>query len=102
MALRREQHQQALAGDLVLVIAEQPLGRLVQRQDAAGRIEREGAVSRAVEHRLKVARRAVAHRRLALDRAQFGLMLGVLRAAQRNQRRRRAVPHDRLGVTFDG
>ena len=63
MALRREQHQQALAGDLVLMVAEQALGGLVQRQDAAGQIERDGAVARPVEHGLKIAARQTATRR---------------------------------------
>ena len=101
MALRREQHQDALAGDLVLVIAEQPLGRLVQGQDAAGGVERDRAVRRPVEHRLKVARRTVAHRRLSLLRAEPGLQLRFRRASQRDQRRRGALPRDRLSAPVD-
>ena len=63
MALRREQHQQAFARDLVLMVAEQALGGRVQRQDAAGQIQRDRAVARPVEHRLKVAARQTAARR---------------------------------------
>ena len=103
MALRREQHQQALASDLVLMVAEQALGGLVQRQDAAGQIERDGAVARAVEHRLKVAaRQTAARRRLALGDAQSRPQFRFQRAAQRDQRRRRAVPADHLRVAVDG
>ncbi len=101
MTLRREQHQDALAGDLVLVVAEQPLGRLVQGQDAAGGVERDRAVGRPVEHRLKVARRAIAHRRFALSRAQSGVHFRFRRAAQRDQRRWRAIPPDRLSASVD-
>src|ERR1700722_15861453 len=68
MALRREQHQETLAGDLVLMVAEQALGGFVQRQDAAGRIERDGAVARPIEHRLKVAARQTAARRRPASR----------------------------------
>ena len=103
MALRREQHQEALAGDLVLMVAEQALGGLVQRQDAAGQIERDGAVARPVEHRLKVAAgQTAARRRLALGDAQSRPEFRFQRAAQRDQRRRRAVPADHLRVAVDG
>ena len=101
MALRREQHQQALAGDLVLMIAEQAFRRLVQGQDAAGRIERDRAVSRAVEHRLKVARETAARRLLALGGAHPRPQLRLQRAAQRDQRRWGPVPADRLRVPID-
>ena len=101
MALGAKQHQQALARDLVLMVAEQALGGRVQRQDAAGRIERDRAVGRAVEHRLKVARRTAARRRLASGGAQSRPQFRLERAAQRDQRRRRAVPADRLRVAVD-
>jgi hypothetical protein len=101
VALGREQHEHALARDLVLVVAEQPLGRLVQRQDAAGGVERDRAVGRPVEHRLQIASRAVAHRRLAFGRAQPRLQFRFRRAAQRDQRRRGVVPRDRLSAAVD-
>ncbi len=84
------------------MVAEQALGGLVQGQDAAGQIERDGAVGRPVEHRLKVARRTAARRRLALGGAQSRPQLRFERAAQRDQRRRRAVPADHLRVAVDG
>ena len=85
------------------MVAEQALGGLVQRQDAAGQIERDGAVARPVEHRLKVAaRQTAARRRLALGDAHSRPELRFQRAAQRDQRRRRAVPADHLRVAVDG
>ena len=85
------------------MVAEQALGGLVQRQDAAGQIERDGAVARPVEHRLKVAARQTAGgRRLALGDAHSRPELRFQRAAQRDQRRRRAVPSDHLRVAVDG
>ena len=70
MALRREQHEEALAADLVLMVAEQALRWRVQGQDAASQVERDGAVARPVEHRLKVAARQTAGgRRVALGDA---------------------------------
>ena len=85
------------------MVAEQALGGLVQRQDAAGQIERDGAVARAVEHRLKVAaRQTAARRRLALGDAHSRPEFRFQRAAQRDQRRRRAVPADHLRVAVDG
>ena len=80
MALGREQHQRAFAGDLVLMIAEQSLGGLVEGQDAACRVEGDGAVGGAVEHRLKVARQTAARRRLALGCAHSRPQLRLQRA----------------------
>ena len=103
MALRRKQHQQALASDLVLMVAEQALGGFVERQDTAGQIERDGAVARAVKHGLKVAARETAGgRRFVLGDAQSRAQFRFQRAAQRDQRRRRAVPGDHLRVAIDG
>ena len=85
------------------MVAEQALGGLVQRQDAAGQIERDGAVARAVEHGLKVAARQTAGgRRFVLGDAQSRAQFRFQRAAQRDQRRRRAVPGDHLRVAVDG
>ena len=102
MTLGAKQHQQALARDLVLMIAEQALGGLVQGQDARSRVERDGAVGRPVEHRLKVARRAAARRRrLAIRGPQPRPQLRLERAPERDQGRRRAVPSDHLRVAVD-
>ena len=102
MALRREQHQQAFARDLILMVAEQAFGGRIQRQDAARQVERDGAVARPIEHGLKVAiRQTAVARRLAPGCAHSRPEFRFQRAAERDQRRRRAVPADHLRVAVD-
>ena len=101
MALRSQQHQNALADDLALFVAEQPLGGPVERHDASRGVENHCAVGREIEHVLKVGRRLGRGRRLAARRLGCASALGFRRRPQRKQRGRRAVPEHHLGVPFD-
>ena len=94
LALRREQGEEAFARHFLDVVAEQRLGAAAHRQHAARIVERDDAVGGGVEQRLEVAR-------LALETALPLLVFDFVRAAQRQQGRRRAVPFDRLGQRVD-
>src|SRR3954467_8927319 len=54
VTLGRGEDDEALARDLVLIVAEQRLGGTVERQDAAGVVEDDDAVGRGIEDRGKL------------------------------------------------
>ena len=95
LALRREQGEEAFARHFLGVVAEQGLGAAAHGEDAARLVERDDAVGGRIEQRLEIAR-------LAFEIAHPLLIFDLARAAQRQQRRRRAVPFDRVGQRIDG
>ena len=100
MALRRKQHENAFADDVLLIVAEELFRRMVQREDASGRVEGHRAVGGAIKHVLQIVCRAVAAPRPP-RRAAVVAEVRLSQPAKRDQRGWRAVPVHRLREAVD-
>ena len=99
---RRQQGEEAFAGRLALIVAEQFLRAAVHAENAPAAVEPHHAVARRIQRGGEIARARGVQRGLAFDRAQFLLMLGRMRAPHRHQRGRRAAPGRRPHLRVDG
>src|SRR5215203_5884565 len=101
VALGGEEDDEALARDLVLIVAEQRLGGTVERQDAAGVVEDDDAVGRGIEDRGKLAQPALAGPQVELERAQPLALLGRRRPGDDHEARRQPIPLHRRQPDID-
>ncbi len=102
MTLGSEKHGDRLARHFLLVIAEQGLRRPVQRQDAAGGVENEHAVSRRIENRGQLLHTGFASLQLKLERLDAMGRVGFRELADEHQTRRRIAPLNGCEPRFNG
>ena len=79
MALRREEQGEELSGDLALVIAEQCLGSLVEREDATASVDCDNTIGGGVEHRRQLGDASVVRLPLQPELLDAGCGLFFLR-----------------------